>query len=70
MNNVDRTLAGWYFDDYIAPVVVTPEVPAEGAALMRRQYIEGAISNPDAMDEIRDVFQTTKDEHVDLEEEL
>lgn len=60
MSISDHALASWYFDHYIHPVVVTPDVPPDGVAIMRRQYISGAIENPEAMDEIRHAYTETK----------
>ncbi len=51
-----ETLAARYFDEKIGPDLQRDGMPEEGVAHLRRQYIEGAVANPEAVRQLREIY--------------
>jgi hypothetical protein len=54
--NADEALAARYFDEKIGPDLRRDRMPEEGVAHLRRQYIEGAAGNPEAVRQLREIY--------------
>lgn len=52
----DETLAARYFDEEQAPGLRADGMPEDGVAHLRQRYITGALANPEAVRQLREIY--------------